>query len=144
MSGQKPEPTASAALQGGIETILFVEDDVFLHASVAKSLQQLGYHVLDAANGDDALEIWKQHREEIQLVLTDMVMPGVINGKQLGEQLLKDNAKLKIIYASGYSADVAGKDFPLEEGVNYLVKPFEMHKLAKTVRDSLDAKSPNG
>jgi two-component system, cell cycle sensor histidine kinase and response regulator CckA len=76
-------------------------------------------------------------------VFTDMVMPGGISGRQLGEQLLKENPKLKVIYASGYAAEVAGKDFPLKEGVNFLTKPFEMHKLAKTIRNCLDAKSTN-
>ena len=99
-----------------------------------KALSQLGYHVLEAANGIEALEVWKQHRDEIHLLLTDMVMPGGMTGKDLGEQLLKENPKLKVIYASGYSAEVAGKDFPLEEGVNFLTKPFQAQKLAQTIR----------
>ena len=71
-------------------------------------------------------------------MLTDMVMPGGMTGKELGEQLLKDNPGLKVIYVSGYSAEVINKDFPLEEGVNFLTKPFESLKLAKTIRNSLD------
>jgi FixJ family two-component response regulator len=71
-----------------------------------------------------------------------MVMPGGINGKQLGELLLKENPKLKIIYASGYSAEVVDKDFPLKEGVNFLAKPFEVHRLSKAIRDCLD-KAPS-
>jgi DNA-binding NtrC family response regulator len=125
-------------MRGGHETILLVEDDVALCASVRKILSQLGYRVIEAVNGMEALEIWKQHRNEIQLLLTDLVMPGGINGKELGEQLLKENPKLKVVYASGYSADVIGQDFPVEEGVNFLTKPFEAHKLAQTVRNQLD------
>jgi CheY-like chemotaxis protein len=131
---QKIEPG-----RGGKETILLVEDENTLRNSVRTILSRLGYRVLDAASGAEALEIWQQHRDEIRLVLTDMVMPGGISGKQLGEQLLQENPKLKIIYASGYSAEVIDKNFPLKEGVNFLAKPFEMHKLAKTIRDSLDA-----
>jgi DNA-binding NtrC family response regulator len=97
--------------------------------------------VFEAANGAEAVEIWKKHRDEINLVFTDMVMPGGISGRQLGERFLKEKPKLKVIYASGYAAEVAGGDFPLKEGVNFLTKPFEMHKLAKTIRDNLDART---
>jgi FixJ family two-component response regulator len=67
-----------------------------------------------------------------------MVMPGGMTGKELGERLLKENPKLKVIYASGYSAEVVGKDFPSEEGVNFLTKSFQAQKLAKTIRSCLD------
>jgi two-component system cell cycle sensor histidine kinase/response regulator CckA len=105
---------------------------------VQKILWRLGYNVLEAASGVEAVEIWKQNRAEIRLLLTDMVMPGGMTGKDLSEQLLKENPKLKVIYASGYSAEVAGKISPLEEGVNFLTKPFQAQKLAQTVRNCLD------
>ena len=122
----------------GNETILFVEDDASLRAAMFKTLTQLGYRVIEAVSGADALDIWKQKRGEIQLLLTDLVMPGGVNGKELGEKLLKDHPKLKVIYTSGYSVDVAGTDLPLEEDVNFLVKPVQAHKLAQTVRARLD------
>ena len=105
-----------------------------------KILSQLGYCVLDAVNGAEALKIWTQYGKDIHLLLTDLVMPGGMSGMDLGERLLKENPKLKVIYNSGYSAEVAGKDFALEEGVNFLTKPFEAQKLAQTVRQSLDTK----
>jgi len=71
-------------------------------------------------------------------LLTDLVMPGGLTGKELATQLRSEAPELKVIYASGYSAEVASKDFPLEEGVNFLAKPFEAQKLAQTVRDCLD------
>ena len=77
-------------------------------------------------------------RGEIHLLLADMVMPGGITGKDLGERFLKDNPKLKIIYTSGYSPEIAGKNFELKEGVNFLSKPFAAAKLAETVRNSLE------
>ena len=122
------------------QLILLVEDDASLRASTRKVLSQLGYRVLEAVNGVEALEVWKQNCDGIHLLLTDLVMPGGINGKELGERLLKENPKLKVIYASGYSADVAGKDFPLKEGVNFITKPFQAQKLAQTVRNCLDIK----
>jgi PAS domain S-box-containing protein len=136
-SAQKPKPLSMATLPGGNETILLVEDDSFVCASVRNILSKLGYRVLDAINGVEALKIWKQYRNEIHLVLTDLVMPGGINGKELGEQLLQDNPNLKIIYTSGYSAEVGGKDFPLQEGVNFLAKPYQANKLAQTIRTQL-------
>jgi two-component system, cell cycle sensor histidine kinase and response regulator CckA len=141
MSRQEPEPPTLTSMRGGNETILLVEDDAFLRASMCKALSQLGYRVLEAINGVEALEVWKQHREEIHLLLTDLVMPGGMTGKDLAEQLLREHPKLKVIYVSGYSAEVAGKDFPLEEGVNFLAKPVQAFKLAQTVRQNLDANS---
>jgi CheY-like chemotaxis protein len=99
---------------------------------------RLGYRVLEASDGVSALEVWKQHRAEIRLLLTDMVMPGGMTGKDLAAQLLAQEPQLKVIYCSGYSAEIANKDFPLEEGVNFLAKPFEVPKLAQTIRRCLD------
>jgi PAS domain S-box-containing protein len=141
MSRQKPELPTLTSMRGGNETILLVEDDAFLRASVHKALSQLGYRVLEAINGIEALEVWKQHREEIHLLLTDLVMPGGMTGKDLAERLLPENPRLKVIYVSGYSAEVAGRDFPLEEGVNFLAKPVQAFKLAQTVRQILDPNS---
>jgi CheY-like chemotaxis protein len=131
------QPTTEPG-RGGNETILLVEDEPKLRASVQNVLSRLGYRVLEAATGFEALEVWNQQRDGIHLLLTDMVMPGGMTGKELGERLLKENPKLKVIYASGYSAEVAGKDFPLEEGVNFLTKPFQAQKLAQAIRRCLD------
>jgi two-component system cell cycle sensor histidine kinase/response regulator CckA len=138
MSEQKIEKPVSPPMRGGDETILLVEDDVSLRASVRKTLLHLGYHVFEAVNGVEALKIWGEHRGEIDLLLTDLVMPGGINGKELGERILKENPKLSVIYASGYSAEVAGGNFRLKEGVNFLTKPFQAQKLAQTIRNCLD------
>ena len=94
--------------------------------------------MLAAGNGVEALQIWQLHHAEIHLLLTDLIMPGGMSGKALGEKLLRENPKLKVIYASGYSTGVAGKDFPLEEGVNFLPKPFPAYLLAQTIRNCLD------
>jgi len=134
----KPEASQKATQLGGGETLLYVEDDEFLRDAVLEILSQLGYRVLVASNSAEALEIWKKQSNEIRLLLTDLVMPGTMSGKELGEQLLKENPKLKVIFSSGYSAEIAGKDLHLEEGVNFLTKPFQARKLAQTIRDSLD------
>jgi two-component system cell cycle sensor histidine kinase/response regulator CckA len=137
-AAQKPAQAKLNALPGGTETILFVEDDDYLRPAICHALERLGYRVIPANNGVKALEIWARQRGEIQLVLTDMVMPGGVTGKDLGERLLKENPKLKIIYASGYSADITGANFSLQEGINFLTKPFQAKQLAETIRKSLD------
>jgi two-component system, cell cycle sensor histidine kinase and response regulator CckA len=151
-SDQKFVPPTTEPARGGDETIMLVEDEPRLRASVKNVLSRLGYNVLEASDGTSALEVWKKHndqvhfaqkvwnqqRDGIHLLLTDMVMPGGMTGKDLAERLLKENPKLKVIYASGYSAEVAGKDFPLKEGVNFLTKPFQAQKLAQTIRSCLD------
>jgi CheY-like chemotaxis protein len=128
-------------MRGGSETILLAEDDPAVRASVRKAVSQLGYRVLEAPTGAKALEVWRQNRQEISLLLTDLVMPDGMSGKALAQHLLQENAKLKVIYMSGYSAEVVGKDFPLKEGDDFLTKPFQASKLAQTIREKLDAKN---
>jgi CheY-like chemotaxis protein len=138
MSEQITAPPALAAMRGGNETILLVEDEESLRVLVQTVLSRLGYRVLEASTGVKALEIWKENRKEISLLLTDLLMPDGMTGKALSQGLLQKNPKLKVVYMSGYSAEVVGKDFPLQEGVNFLAKPFQVQKLAQTIRDSLD------
>ncbi len=140
--GAKPERRTLASLPSGTETILLCEDDASLRNSVRKGLTQLGYRVLEAPTGVKALEVWAQHQNEIQVLLTDMVMPDGINGHELAQRLLAENPKLKVIYMSGYSADVVAKDFPMKEGLNFLTKPFQALKLAQAIRNSLAPEKP--
>jgi PAS domain S-box-containing protein len=138
ISDQKFVSPTTEPMPGGKETILVVEDEPKLRISVTNILSRLGYNVLEASDGANAIEVWKKHHDKIHLLLTDMVMPGGMSGKDLGEELLKKNIGLKVIYVSGYSAEVAGKDFPLQEGVNFLTKPIQAQKLAQTIRQRLD------
>jgi CheY-like chemotaxis protein len=140
-AGPKSSQPALTAMRGGSETILLAEDDPAVRASVRKAVSQLGYRVLEAPTGAKALEVWRQNRQEISLLLTDLVMPDGMSGKALAQHLLQENAKLKVIYMSGYSAEVVGKDFPLKEGDDFLTKPFQASKLAQTIREKLDAKN---
>jgi CheY-like chemotaxis protein len=135
----KSTPPAFAALRGGNETILLVEDDPALRIAVRKTLSQLGYDILEASTGVKALEVWQENRDQISLLLTDLVMPDGMTGKDLAQRIQQGNPKLKVIYMSGYSAEIVGRDFPLAEDVNFLTKPFPAQKLAETIRDRLDA-----
>jgi two-component system, cell cycle sensor histidine kinase and response regulator CckA len=134
----KPSQHARAEMRGGKETILLAEDDPILCDSVHRALAKLGYTILEARSGTRALETWKKNSNRIDLLLTDLVMPGGMTGKELGKLILADNPNLKVIYMSGYSAEIVGRDFPLEEGFNFLVKPFPVEKLAATIRARLD------
>ena len=78
---------------------------------------------------------------DVDLVLTDLIMPDRLNGRELAEKLWADRPALKVIFTSGYSAEVVGKDFVLRRGQPYLQKPYHPHKLAATVRECLDAKN---
>ena len=75
------------------------------------------------------------------MLLTDLVMPDGMAGIALAQRILQDNPKLKVIYISGYSAEIVGKDFALSENINFLPKPFSARKLAQMIRDSLDART---
>lgn len=135
----KAEPSAELTLRGGTETILVAEDEALLRELAVAVLRELGYTVLEASNGLEALVVWKQNRDTVSLLITDMVMPGGLTGRELGEQLRKDKPALRIIFSSGYSADVAGMDFDAAKGTAFLQKPYRPPMLAKTVRDCLDA-----
>jgi len=126
-------------VRGGQETILVVEDEIALRELVCSVLEGHGYNVLQAETGVKALEIWQHHKQEIDLLLTDLIMPDHVNGRELAERLLADKPGLKVIFTSGYTADVVGKDFVLQRGLHYLQKPYEPRKLALTVRDCLDS-----
>jgi DNA-binding NtrC family response regulator len=104
-------------------------------------LSRLGDHVLEAANGAEALVVREQPRDAIHLLLTDLILPGGMTGKDLGARILKENPKLKVIYVSGYGAEITGTDFKLQAGVNFLLKPFQSCKLAKIIHDNLAARA---
>ena len=140
--GQPPGPanhaSASAAVAGGQETILLVEDEHPLRRLARTVLQRRGYRVHEAASSAEALSLWNELGSSVQLLLTDMIMPGSMSGRELAEELLKKKSGLKIVYTSGYSADVTNATIKLEDGVNFLPKPYEPEKLLQTVRRCLD------
>ena len=117
--------------------ILVVEDEPSLRLLVRKVLERSGFEVLEAASGTAALELWDHDKPQIDLLLTDMVMPDGMSGRQLAERLKADNPELKVLYSSGYSTDLLGKDLALKEGINFLQKPYPPSKLLQTVRNAL-------
>ncbi len=124
--------------RGGRETILLVEDEPVLRELVCKVLRDYDYHVLEAETGVAALKIWDAHNGQVDLLLTDMVMPGGVSGAELAQQLRKRKPDLRVIYSSGYSADIVGKNFSEHDPI-FLAKPYRPPQLAQRVRRSLDS-----
>jgi CheY-like chemotaxis protein len=154
-AGDKPAKIASSAqgqntaqgpsaMSRGDETILVVEDEPALRELVVSVLELCGYRIYQARTGVEALRVWEQHRSEIDLLLTDMVMPEGMSGRQLAERLQAEDTELKVIYTSGYSPGMAGKDIALLEGFNFLAKPYPPTRLAQVVRDCLDGRRDSG
>lgn len=137
----KPSTSELKDIRGGDETILLAEDDPALRASVRRTLSRLGYRILEAPTGVKALEVWRQNRREIGLLVTDLMMPDGMTGNVLAQKILEDNPELNVIYMSGYSADIVDNNLILQEGANFLSKPFQSIKLAKLIREKLDARN---
>jgi CheY-like chemotaxis protein len=123
----------------GSETLLLVEDEDGVRRLLTHVLHKRGYKVIEACDGQEALRIFERRAEEIQLVLTDMVMPQM-GGRQLGERLRELAPALKIIYMSGYTDDVLVRTGALGPGMSFLQKPLRPETLAAKVRETLDAK----
>ena len=136
---QREEWSPEFPVRGGSETILVVEDEQPVRELVCSLLQEHGYQILAAESGVRALEVWREHKHEIAMLLTDVVMPDRLNGRELAEQLWAEQPSLKVLFTSGYSADVVGKNYALRHGFNYVQKPYHPRKLAMAVRDCLDA-----
>ncbi len=132
------QPEQPRAIRGGGETILVVEDEPALRYVAQIVLQQQGYRVYMAGSGVDALQDWPAYAAEVDLLLTDMVMPGGVSGRGLARLLQAEKPELKVIYTSGYSLELSDADGVLEEGLNFLPKPYTAVKLAAIVRGCLD------
>ncbi len=133
-----PQPKECAP--GGSETILIAEDQAEVRRLAAAILRERGYHVVEAGDGPAALALCADFSAPIDLLLTDVIMPGM-TGRELAAALTRSRASLKVLYTSGYAADVISKQGVLDQGVAYLPKPFTAEELAGKVREVLDAKA---
>ncbi len=129
--------TAPADLPRGTETVLVAEDEAAVRAVTREVLERQGYVVLEAPHGAAALDIAAQHRGPIQLLVTDVVMPG-LSGRQLADRLARLRPDTKVLYVSGYTDDAVVRHGVLEAGIAYLQKPFTIDSLARKVREVLD------
>ncbi len=135
----RPALTAPGqAVCGGNESILLVEDEAPVRQLTRHVLEHFGYTVLEAAGPLDALQIWSSQADAIDLLLTDIVMPGGMNGRELADALLAHRPGLKVIYTSGYTNQSINQQLNLEPGRNFLQKPFSALDLAASIRRCLD------
>jgi signal transduction histidine kinase/ActR/RegA family two-component response regulator len=144
-----PRHAAAAAAQdpsdhgeptGGHETILVVEDDALVRDSVQRRIRSLGYKTIDASSGAEALMLMRQG-VAFDVLFTDVVMPGGMNGRELAEEAARLRPGLKVLYTSGYSDDALVHHGRLESGIQLLVKPYRLHDLAQKLRRVLDGKN---
>jgi signal transduction histidine kinase/ActR/RegA family two-component response regulator len=134
-SSTSPEP---AAVKGGRETILVVEDDLLVRKYVTSQLNSLGYRTLEAANGRDALAI-TDSEAEFELLFTDVIMPGSMNGRELAEEAVKRRPTLKVLFTSGYTENAILSNGCLPSGVLLLPKPYRKPALAHMVRQAVNS-----
>jgi two-component system, cell cycle sensor histidine kinase and response regulator CckA len=128
--------TPSRELARGDETILLVEDDEGVRDVALTTLEHLGYRVLTAANGGEAFMIVEKYGGHIDLLMTDVVMPGM-NGRELAERLLKLKPEMKVLFTSGYTEDIIVHHGVVDENLNFIGKPYSLQALARKMRDVL-------
>ncbi len=127
----------ATAGRGGGECVLLAEDDAGVRRVAQAALERQGYRVLTATDGDDAWHQWTTEQRPIDLLITDLVMPGALNGTALAAKLREAKPTLKVIFTSGYSAEFAGQPISLAEGQAYLAKPFDLTRLLALTAEML-------
>jgi len=137
-----PGETKSPALLHGTETVLVVEDRLEVRRLAVDALQASGYQILEAADGREALQVVERHGGAIHLLLTDVIMPHM-TGKELAERLRGLRPEIKVLYMSGYAADVISSRGLLGSSEQYIAKPFSLESLLVKVREILDPAALN-
>jgi two-component system cell cycle sensor histidine kinase/response regulator CckA len=134
---EKKERVVKEASPRGNETILVVEDDEVVRKLAVRILREQGYRVLEASQGVDAFLICEEHKGPIHLLVTDVVMPKM-SGRELAERITSIRQEVKVLYMSGYPDDTIAHHGILNEGTNYIQKPFTVDSLIRKVREVLD------
>jgi CheY-like chemotaxis protein len=120
----------------GTETVLVAEDEAMVRKLVCETLAAYGYKVIEAQDGKDGLQRVSEYKEPIHLLLTDVIMPEM-DGRELYQNVVATHPAIKVLYMSGYTDDVIVHHGILEDGVNFLQKPFTVHGLIQKVRQVL-------
>jgi CheY-like chemotaxis protein len=127
-------PSKNKPPAGAGHTILLVEDEPAVRKATRRLLVQKGYVILEAADGAEALALWKEHRAVIDLVHTDMVMPGELSGLQLAERVQADKPGIKVIITSGYNTELREPKGGSNPAIHYLSKPCSPETLISTIQ----------
>jgi CheY-like chemotaxis protein len=130
-------PEAAPAPAGGSETVLIAEDNSNVRTLTKGVLEKFGYTVVEAVDGEDAIRVFKENREKINLLLLDVIMPKK-NGKEVYEEIRKERPDIKSLFISGYTANIIHKKGLLEESLEFIPKPVSPNKLLRKVREVLD------
>ncbi len=133
-----PEAARPAAASGAGEVVLAVEDNDLVRSHVSSELKALGYTVLSAASGAEALHVVHDRERRIDLLFTDVVMPGGLSGPDLARLALEVRPGLKVLYTSGYTENSVVHNGRLDAGVQLLTKPYRRQELARKLREVLD------
>jgi DNA-binding NtrC family response regulator len=139
--GPAGDSGAERASVRGDETLLVVEDQADVRRLTMAMLKASGYRLLEAANGEEALRVSAAFEDHIDLLVTDVIMPG-LNGRQLAERLEARRPGMKTLYISGYTSEVRGLQGSLDPGMEYLRKPFGAPALTAKVREVLERRAP--
>jgi CheY-like chemotaxis protein len=126
----------SSSQNGGSETVLLVEDEESVRQLVRETLESKGYKVLEADNGEAALRIVSNHSDKIDMLITDVVMPGM-SGRELSARLCASRPQTKVLYLSGYTEDAIGHEGVVDPDTAFLQKPFTLQMLSRKVREVL-------
>ena len=130
--------SASSRIEGGHEVVLIVEDDALVRRYVITQIESLGYTTLEARNAAEALDAIG-NAATIDLLFTDVIMPGSMNGRQLVDEALKRRPSLKTLFTSGYTENAIVHHGRLDSGVLLLAKPYRKSDLARMIRMALDS-----
>ena len=134
---EAPAPPPPAAHPGS-ETVLLVEDEPEVRSLVQRILKTQGYTVVTAANPDEAVAVAREFKGKIEMMVTDVVMPGM-SGRQLAERLARSRPEMRVLFVSGYTDDAVVRHGVIDQGTAFLQKPFTPTVLARKVREVLDA-----
>jgi two-component system cell cycle sensor histidine kinase/response regulator CckA len=132
-------PRELASAERGSETILLVDDESPVRQMAKAVLGRHGYRVLEARSGPDAITRFEEAAREVDLLLTDIVMPGGMTGRELAGELTRREPRLAVVYTSGYGRNAVAPDWSLDEQLNFLPKPYSAGRLLTIVRRSLEA-----
>jgi PAS domain S-box-containing protein len=131
------EEKASSPVPSGNETILLVEDNMSARIAIKSILEDFGYKVLEAVDGEDGLSMFTEHRERIQLIISDVIMPKK-HGREMYEETKKVTPGIKIIFISGYPGEIIDKKSLLEKEMHFINKPVKPDELLRKIREVLD------
>lgn len=143
-ANSEAQPPAKATMLRGTETVLLVEDETSVRKVASAYMRRLGYTVLEAPDAHRALEIWRESQSAIQLILTDMIMPGQLNGLDMAEEIWRENPRMPVIISSGYNTELQKRqkdEFPY---LSKLPKPYTSAVLAAALRAALDPQREQG